>query len=265
MNGIHETADISEIKDSCISDSDSYICPPDSLHISRRSPHDQCSFQIVSSKLSSSEIDMDDCSLLMFKNLTEQQFLIQNNILLISSPYPDSLRYLCKNATHNRESLIKYGLNLFFTKKGCHYETSYLQIRNQISLDKELSLLIEDETVSIIKEVSNLESLIDDENIPSTNLSSLLSSLKRYGSDVITADKTVEQISRQIDELDTLRVLSSFSPTTLDLARPFHTSNWMAAMFWILFLMAIILVWSIICHHSWYIKRIAPILPFLGK
>ncbi len=29
--------------------------------------------------------------------------------------------------------------------------------------------------------------------------------------------------------------------------------------------MAIILVWSIIRHHSWYIKRIAPILPFIGK
>ena len=48
--------------------------------------------------------------------------------------------------------------------------------------------------------------------------------------------------------------MSEFSPTGLDLDRPFHTSNWVAFMFWIMVIMGLILFYSLVRHHGWFIK-----------
>ncbi len=69
---------------------------------------------------------------------------------------------------------------------------------------------------------------------------------------------TVDKITKEVDTLDSIRTMSDFSPTSLDLTRPFHTSNWVAFIFWIMVIMAIALTWSIVRNFQWYKKLVEP-------
>jgi hypothetical protein len=76
---------------------------------------------------------------------------------------------------------------------------------------------------------------------------------------VTAADKNINELFGQIDEIENIQMVSNFNPTKIDLTRPFHTSNWVAFMFWLLVLLALALIWSIVRHFGWYLRWVSPL------
>ena len=254
MNEIHETAVYQEITDVCQLVSDNYVCPPDMLHISHKTDEDSCSYQLVISTLTNSELDLKRCLSVGVRKLESQRFLVKDQGLVISSPTVDQVRYHCTNSDLNQAIPVQIGVNKFPVFPGCHYETNQLQVRNLPGVSKHIEGTNSDFGLSIIRDLDSLSTLLTDQLPAGTNLSTLKTDLSRYESNLALADRSVDKLAQQVNQLDSIRTLSEFSPLSLDLTRPFHTSNWVAVMFWIMTIMAILLVWSVIRHFSWYTR-----------
>jgi hypothetical protein len=187
-----------------------------------------------------------------------QKYLINSHSLVISSPKKDTIRYTCTESALDKTENISYGINSLEVIKDCHYETSELQIRNKMIHSAELTQDSYNSPLDIIQSLNNINSLLDNDRSESANFTALRQKLLLYGKNIISEDQTIDEIALQVQNLDLLRTLTEFSPTTLDLSRPFHTSNWMAAIFWTLIILAIVLFWSVIRHFSWYKTKVAP-------
>jgi hypothetical protein len=192
--------------------------------------------------------------------MSQQKFLVKKESLVISSPMNDSVRYHCLENSLNTVTPISVGVNSIETRPGCHYETSQLQIRN---LPSTSPVIIDNEaaySLQIIKNLDSLDSLLAEQASTRVNLTLLKDGLRKYDLDAFKAGNSVELLSKQIDLLDSIRTMSSFTPMKLDLSRPFHASNWMAFMFWLLTILAVILVWSTCRQFWWYDSAIYPLL-----
>jgi len=188
--------------------------------------------------------------------MKSQRFLVKEKEIIISSPTQDWLQYHCVDKSSNGKMAIKVGVNKLPTKTGCHYETSELQLRNPAQSTVKILEPGSDRGLKIIQDLDSLDGLLEAQLPKELNLTALKMDLTRYSSDIISVDKEVDRIAAQVDTLDSIRTMSEFSPTSLDLTRPFHTSNWVAFMFWILIVMALILLWTAIRRIKWY-KNVA--------
>ena len=258
MNGIHETIKYEDIPDVCVTYQDSYICPPDILYLGHRPDSESCSYQLVLSKLTSSEVKLGSCFATRLADMKAQKFLMKENEVVISSPKEDWLQYHCVDQSLNQKKVLKIGVNRLPTRSGCHYETSELQLRNPAQSSLTIHEKGSDRGLKIIQDLDSLDSLLEDQLPKELNLTTLQFDLAKYSTHLESTNKEVDKIARQVDTLESIRTMSEFSPTSLDLTRPFHTSNWVAFIFWILVIMAIVLAWSIIRHFSWYSKIVEP-------
>jgi hypothetical protein len=258
MNSIHESANFREIEEFCTLRIDSYICPPDLLQITPEKDSKSCSYQLLLSELTETKPDLQNCSLRQVQVDGPQRYLLKGSKLVVSSSVSDKLRYYCSNPDLNKVVPVRIGLNLFKTETGCHYETSNLQIRGSNNHSILLSNTNEDKELSIIQGLTQLSSLVDSDLPSGTNLTELKSKLDTYGENVHLTDMTVGQLTRQVDQLDALRMIAEFNPANLDLSKPYHASNWVSAMFWLLICLTIVLVWSIVRHHKWYSEKFLP-------
>ncbi len=246
MNGIHETLDYEEMKEVCSLNQDSYMCPPDVLRVRHRPENESCSYQLVLSKLTRTESNLRSCFTTKLPEMTSQQFLMKRNEIVISSPTEDWLQYHCVDRTKNDRKFLKIGVNKMPTYEGCLHETSELQMRNPAQNTLTISDPGSERGLKIIRDLDSLDGLLESQLPKNLNLTNLQNDLKKYSSHLDLADRTVDKIIKEVDTLDSIRTMSDFSPTSLDLTRPFHTSNWVAFIFWIMVIMAIALTWSII-------------------
>jgi hypothetical protein len=258
MNGIHETLDYEEMTEVCSLNQDNYICPPDVLRVRHRPEKESCSYQLVLSKLTRTESNLRNCFTTKLPEMTSQQYLMKKNEVVISSPIEDWLQYHCVDRTKNDKRFLKIGVNKMPTYEGCHYETSELQMRNPAQNTLTISDPGSERGLKIIQDLDSLDSLLESQLPKNLNLTNLQNDLKKYSSHLELADRTVDKITKEVDNLDSIRTMSDFSPTSLDLTRPFHTSNWVAFIFWIMVIMAIALTWSIIRNFQWYKKLVEP-------
>jgi len=192
-------------------------------------------------------------------SIDSQRYLKRDKELIISTPKKDSLLYLCADKDIEKNVSLDIGVNIVPTYDGCHYETSELQIQNVAKYADKIFEPNQDRGLSIIRDLESLDSLLMDRIPQNANLTSLKSKLDRYNLTVTSADKSVSELFEQIDEIENIRMVSDFNPTKIDLTRPFHTSNWVAFIFWLLVILAIILGWSVIRHFGWYLKWVAPL------
>ncbi len=257
MNGIHETLEYEEIKDVCTSYQENYLCPPDVLHLGHSPKNDSCSYQLVLSKLTQTDADLRSCFATKIAKMTDQRFLIKKDEIVISSPAQDWLQYLCVDKQMNEKRALKIGVNRLPTYENCHYETSELQLRNPAQSTVAISEQGSDRGLQIIKDLDSLNGLLQDQLPKEINLTALQLDLSKYSIHEEQADRAVDRVAKDVDTLESIRTMAEFSPTSLDLTRPYHTSNWVACIFWIMIILALVLVWSLIRHCTWYIKLIA--------
>ena len=265
MNSIHETLQYEEVKNVCTPRDEDYLCPPDTLHVNHKPEASSCPYQLVLFKLTASNVSLRNCFQAKIVDLKAQRFIIKEDELVISSPVEDLVQYHCVNRKLNRQKKLLVGVNKLSVHPGCHYETSQLQIRNSISSSVRITEPRSDRGLAIIQDLDSLDSLLESQLPEGVNLTSLQFDLEKYGTHLLTADSTIDRISKQVNDLDSIRTLSEFSPISLDLSRPFHTSNWVAFMFWIMVIMLLALIWSIIRHFGWYAKFVSPIFTQAGR
>jgi hypothetical protein len=260
MNGIHETIDYREVREACTPYQESYICPPDVLHLGHGPKNDSCPYQLVLSKLTNTEPSLKTCFAVRLSQMTQQRFLMKTDEIIISSPNEDWLQYHCVDKSQNGREALKKGVNRLPSFKGCQYETSELQIRNPAQSSVTIAEQGADQGLNIIENLDSLDSILQDQLPKEINLTVLHQDLLKYDIHEKSADKTIDEITKEVDSLESIRTLSEFNPLHLDLSRPFHTSNWVACIFWIMTVLAIILSCSIVRHCGWYKKRAKPIL-----
>src|SRR5450830_40606 len=265
MNSIHETADWADIESVCSLRADNYLCPSDMVHVKQASQANSCAYQVVLSKTTGSAVAPNSCLTIKFGDMDTQKYLSSKNDLVISSPKADVVHYNCADKSQNRRVNISVGISHLTTVPGCSYETSDLQIRGAVTT----TVISSDDDIgrglAIANSINGINTLLEGEAVPGTNFTVLKSLLTKYGAELERTDKTAEQLSREISQLDEIRTISDFSPTKLDLSRPWHSGNWLAFMFWCLCIFAILLTCSMIRNFSWYIKRVKPVLGRLAS
>ena len=265
MNGIHETIEYEEAREACIPYQENYICPPDVLHQGHLPKNNSCSYQLVLSKLTESEPNLKTCFAVRLSKMTEQRFLMKNEEIIISSPKEDWLQYHCLDQSKNGQRALKIGVNRMPSLNGCQYETSQLQLRNPAQSSITISEQGSDRGLNIVKNLDSLDSILQDQLPKEVNLTALHLDLIKYNIHEESADKSIDEISKEVKNLESIRTMSEFSPINLDLSRPFHTSNWVACIFWIMTVMAIALTCSIVRHCGWYKKIAKPIWTKIWK
>ena len=125
------------------------------------------------SKTLNSDSDLSICPLTRFKLMLTQKYLINTHSLLISSPKEDKIRFTCVDSALDKTQNISYGINSLKVIKGCHYETSELQIRNKITNSAELTQDSNNSPLDIIQSLNNINSVLDNDRPDSTNFTAL--------------------------------------------------------------------------------------------
>ena len=258
MNNIHESLDYEEIQEICTPQQDNYLCPPDVLHLKHQPKKDSCSYQLILSKLTDSESELESCFTTQIAKMTSQRFLMKEKEIVISSPKNDWLQYHCLDKGLNMKKPLQIGVNKVPTYLGCHYETSELQLRNPALNSVTIHEQGSDRGLKIIRDLNSLDGLLETQLPKELNLTALQMDLTKYSADIKSTDRQIDRIAAEVDTLESIRTMSEFNPTSLDLTRPFHTSNWVAFMFWVLVLMAVVLTWSTIRHFNWYKQVVKP-------
>jgi hypothetical protein len=196
----------------------------------------------------------------MVHPVPKQRFIIQQKVLTISSPKADYIQYSCVNSSSDERVEIKIGLNALKTVPGCHYETSELQIRNAASITSIIHNRLLDPSLLIAKDLSNINSLLDSDFDQSLNLTALKNKINLYGSDLQLTDKTVEEVSRNVNDLETLRIMAKYDPTALNFSQLSHSANWLTTIFWLVIIIILVMTWKCIMKTRWYHNIFRPAL-----
>lgn len=263
VNSIHEFVSFDDIKNTCTKHLDTFLCNPYNIIISHwpLSISDHCSYRVLLSH-HQHPYNLDrlaECTATVLPNYHNQDYIMDNTILSISNyAGNDTLAQICEPSALNNITQLPRGLTVFKTNPNCHYETYYLQIYN-IANTKQLKFLSPQfQELNILNSLTNVDTLLNEQQPISINITNLEDQLRLFNSTITTNDMTIKQLSQHLDDLNTLRTIAEFNPLSLNLDRPFHVSNWISAIFWLLL---IILLTAACCftkhtHPKLFIKII---------
>jgi len=234
---------INDLQIACEKIATDYVCPSQSLTIQKfgnSTKESSCAnsiFQMQNGKHVKLR-DMEYCDTTLSKNIDGQQYLMNQDILTISSPINDTLHYNCKVFANNQDEIIEVGTNFYRLNKECHYETSQLIINSAPIMQVLTMQDISNNENDIVRQISDLESLVE-QTLPQINMTKLNLQLKKYDKTMSHAGHSVQDITRTLDTLEKLNKVAIFSPTSLDLQEPMAASNWITIMFWTIIVCAV--------------------------
>ena len=213
MNGIHESMEYEEIQEVCTPYQDNYLCPPDVMHIGHQPKPDSCPYQLVLSKLTDTEANLEKCFTTKIEEMKSQRFLMKKKEIIISSPAEDWLQYHCIDSSKNKKMNLKIGVNRMPTYAGCHYETSELQMRNPAQSSITILEPGSDRGLKIIQDLDSLDSLLESQLPKELNLTTLQQDLVKYNVHLDSTNKKISQIASEVDTLESVSYTHLTLPT----------------------------------------------------
>jgi hypothetical protein len=131
-------------------------------------------------------------------------------------------------------------------------------MRNEANIIDLSPLRLGDPVLRLTKDLSNLDTLVEPDFILAPNLTVLEKKISNYDSDLLLADKNLAEVSKKVDDLETVRSVASFDPTSLNLSQLAHTNNWVTTIFWLIIIVILVLIWRCIKRTRWFDSCIKP-------
>lgn len=226
---------------------ESYVlCNPADVII--RHSQKNCEIDIINAIVSPKPI-YPNCEFNSVKlNADEQYALIIKGKLSVSTESEDELHYICDKPEYSKTVPLKAGFSIYDTIDGCVYETSTLTVYNGPKSTVLSDYSDADSEINIINALASMESLLDGKIMVDYSNTSNIESIvgdyeKLQGETEVTYKKLISEIRIAQD----VEQLSDFTPLKVDLRRPLHQNNWIAAVTWCIVFFFILTIFGTIC------------------